>query len=284
MAGVLWLGTPDCHDTLTVGPKAANLSRLAARHHVPSGFVVSGLQATTEVLPAPLSEAVVEAYRTLAVRTGSPTPRVAVRSSAIDEDGSAASFAGQHATFLNVSGEEGLLAAIVNCAASAGSETARAYREAREVHPESAVPTIAVLVQLLVEADAAFVAFSANPVTGVRDEVVINASWGLGESVVSGLVTPDMYVVPTAGDGEVNAFIADKRTMTVLTAGGTHEAPVPEGLRTQRCLDDSQVREVAALASALEQEMGWPVDIEGAFVGADLYLLQCRPITTLPKI
>ena len=278
---VHWLGDPDCHDTERVGAKAANLSRLAAMHRVPAGFAISGLAADTAELPADLLEEVMAAYRILGARAGESLPGVAVRSSAVDEDGASASFAGQHATFLNVRGQQALVDAILRCCASAGSDSALAYRSAREVASEGA-GNIAVLVQHLVDADVAFVAFSANPVSGARDEVVINASWGLGESVVSGLVTPDMYVVRLAGDGIIDAFVAEKDVMTVMVDGGTEEAPVPQADRSRRCLDDAQVREVAALASSLEAEMGWPVDIEGAIAGDDAYLLQCRPITTLP--
>jgi len=281
VTSVVWLSDPRCHEVARVGPKAANLSRLAASHRVPPGFVIPDLASTLDALPAPLIADVRAAYRLLATQTGAALPRVAVRSSAVDEDGAQASFAGQHATYLNVSGEDAIIDAIVRCAASAGSETALAYRAAREVATGEGGARMAVLVQHLVAADVALIAFSANPVTGARGEVVINASWGLGEAVVSGLVTPDMYTVRQGGDGPIDAYVGDKRTMTVPVEDGSAEAPVPEERRLLRCLDDAQVHEVALLASALEAEMGWPVDIEAAYAGGDLYLLQCRPITTL---
>lgn len=283
MVAVLWLGDSDCHEVEVVGPKAANLSRLAAEHRVPAGFTITGLSAGTTAFAPEAAAAIAAAYQELAGLVGVPTPRVAVRSSAIDEDGANASFAGQHATFLNVQGDEAVLDAVLRCCASAGSESALAYRVARDVEADGDA-AIAILVQHLVEADVAFVAFSANPVTGARGEVVINASWGLGESVVSGLVTPDMYVVAAAGDGAIDAWVAEKEVMTVLVDGGTEEAPVPDDRQALRCLDDAQVRDVAALAAALERTMGWPVDIEGAFAAGELYLLQCRPITTLPGL
>ena len=149
---------------------------------------------------------------------------------------------------------------------------------------------IAVLVQQLVLADVAGVVFSANPLTGSLDEIVVNASWGLGESVVGGSVTPDTYVVG-AGSGPASASaaawtivqrgLAEKRRMTVAVAGGTREVDVPRLLWSRPSLGDEQVLEMAHLAHKLEQAMGWPVDLECAYRDDVLYLLQCRPITTL---
>jgi len=133
----------------------------------------------------------------------------------------------------------------------------------------------------LIPADVSAVVFSANPVTGSQDEVVINASWGLGESIVSGTVTPDTYVMRKADLTVVNRQIAEKRHMTVPTPGGTREVEVPRFLRTQPTLDDHQATEIAWLAVALETKLGWAVDIECAYHAGRLYLLQCRPITTL---
>jgi pyruvate,water dikinase len=141
-----------------------------------------------------------------------------------------------------------------------------------------------VLVQQLVPADASAVVFSANPVTGGRDEVLINASWGLGESIASGTVTPDTYVIRKSDLAIVSRDIAEKRRMTVLACEGTHEVPVPRRFQKSPTIDDSQVAELARLSMALETAMGWPVDIECAYRGRDLYLLQCRPITTLSAL
>ena len=130
-------------------------------------------------------------------------------------------------------------------------------------------------------ADVAAVAFSANPITGNLDEIMINASWGLGESIVGGTVTPDTYIVRKPDMAILQRVIADKQHMTVSAPGGTHEVDVPRFLRNQASLDDEQVVELAKLALTLEDTMGHPVDIEGAFAAGVLYLLQCRPITTL---
>jgi pyruvate,water dikinase len=139
----------------------------------------------------------------------------------------------------------------------------------------------AILVQQLIEADASVVLFSAHPVTGNPDEVLINASWGLGESVVGGTVTPDAYTVRKADLAVTARHIARKERMTVAVSGGTREVGVPRVLQSRPTLDDRQVDELARLGIALERRMGWPVDAECAYKGARLRLLQCRPITTV---
>jgi pyruvate,water dikinase len=182
----LWLDDPRAADSALTGGKAANLARLADAFRVPPGFVVAIPGATLE---RDARGAIAAAYRELGAACGVPEPPVAVRSSAVDEDGRDASFAGQHDTYLNISGAEQVWWAISRCLASFGAERALAYR--REAGLPAAPGRVAVLVQALVAADASGVAFSANPVTGARDEIVVNAAWGLGESIVSGTVTPD---------------------------------------------------------------------------------------------
>jgi pyruvate,water dikinase len=204
---------------------------------------------------------------------------VAVRSSAVDEDGAAASFAGQHETYLNIVGADAILLAVSRCWESARSERALEYRRQQGLSLERL--KLAVLVQQLIAADTAAVAFSANPITGNRTEIMINASWGLGESIVGGTVTPDTYIVRKSDLEIIQRDIADKQQMTVSIPGGTQEVEVPHFLRKQASLEDEQVTEMAKLALTLEETMGHPVDVEGAYAGGKLYLLQCRPITTL---
>jgi pyruvate,water dikinase len=210
---------------------------------------------------------------------GVAEPRTAVRSSAIDEDGSTHSFAGQHETYLNIVGAHAVAEAVVRCWRSVRTARTLAYRQRQGL--SAANLCIAVLVQQLVPADASAVVFSANPVTGRDEEVMINASWGLGESIVSGTVTPDTYIVRKPNLAIGFRDIAEKRRMTVLAQRGTREVPVPCSCQKSPTIDDSQVAELARLSMALEAAMGWPVDIECAYRGRDLYLLQCRPITTL---
>ena len=142
---------------------------------------------------------------------------------------------------------------------------------------------MALLIQQLVPADVSAVVFSANPVNGNREEAVINASWGLGESIVGGTVTPDTYIVRKSDLTVVDRQISEKLQMTVSVPGGTNEVGVPRFMRSQPALNDAQTVEMAAMASDLEKKLGWPVDIECAIHKGQLCLLQCRPITTLDQ-
>lgn len=272
-----WLGDPDCGDPAVVGGKAANLSRLAAAFRVPPGFCVAADGGSGE---QKLDERVLAAaYRELAAREGQADLAVAVRSSAVDEDGPTASFAGQHETYLNVVGGKAVIEAVHACMASFVAERAREYR--RQHGLDDAPARTAVLVQQLVRSDVSAVLFSVNPVTGDRGEIVVNASWGLGESVVGGTVTPDTFVVARGDLASVRTEIAEKRHMTVAVPGGVQEVDVPRRMRRLACLDDTQVAEMARLGLELEDRCGWPVDLELAWAGGVLYLLQCRPVTTL---
>lgn len=138
-----------------------------------------------------------------------------------------------------------------------------------------------MLVQQLVQADAAAVAFSANPITGDREEVMITSNWGLGESIVGGTVTPDLFVLRKGSGDLVSRELGVKERMTVRTADGTDEVETPPELQSVPSLTDAQASAIAQLASSLETDVGRPVDIECAIANGVLYLLQCRPITTL---
>lgn len=288
---IAWLGHGECHDCVLLGGKASNLCHLAAEHRVPPGFcltavafdhalstgLVAGESAPPASLPSELCDELVQAYRRLGERCGVDTPSVAVRSSALEEDGAGASFAGQHETYLNVVGAEALAEAVARCWTSVHSPRALEYRRQQGLALDGI--RIAVLVQQLVPADVSAVMFSANPVTGSRDEIMINASWGLGESIVGGTVTPDTYVVRKADITIVSRQIAEKRLMTVMVPGGTREVDVPRFLRAQPTLKDDQAAEMARLGVALERRMGHSVDVECAWHAGQLYVLQCRPIT-----
>lgn len=277
---IYWLDTPACQDANRVGGKAAQLGRLAATQRVPPGFCLAATRADSAGLPPALHAQLAEAYARLGERCGTPQPAVAVRSSAVDEDGQQASFAGQHDTYLNVVGPQAVADAVQRCLASARNERALHYRRSHGLGEDASV---AVLVQQLVVADVSIVAFSADPRTGDRERIVINATWGLGESLVSGTVTPDLYEVRKPDLEILARHIADKAHMTIARPEGTREVPVPGSLRTEAALGDAQIVEVARLARTLETAQGWPVDIECVYQGERLYLLQCRPITTLPE-
>ena len=247
-------------------------------HRVPDGFSLP-VTVMDEAHPLDLHNEIIAAISDLMACHSLPDFIAAVRSSAVDEDGANASFAGQHETYLNIVGADAIMEAITRCWESARSERALEYRRQQGLSVER--PQIAVFVQQLVASDVSAVVFSANPVTGSRDEIMINASWGLGESIVGGTVTPDTFIVRKSDLEIIQHMIADKQHMTVSAPHGTQEVEVPRFLRTETCLTDEQVVKMAKLALTLETTMEHPVDIECAYASGDLYLLQCRPITTL---
>ncbi|CRK57258.1 Phosphoenolpyruvate synthase [Alloactinosynnema sp. L-07] len=285
-------------DLDTVGGKGASLATLArAGLPVPPGihittdayrvFVASGLDDdlrdaltrdnAAERIAALFAAQDIPPSVAQAIRDAVPTGPVAVRSSATAEDLPELSFAGQHDSFLNVCGAEAVLDAVKRCWASLWTERAIGYRAHHGIDAEDVA--IAVVVQELVPADAAGVLFTANPLTGARDEQVVNAAWGLGEAVVGGQVTPDTYVV---GDGHViSREIADKTVMTVGTDTGTGERPVPDDRRRTPVLDDTQAVELAVLGARIEELYGTPMDVEWALRDGRFSILQARPITTL---
>ncbi len=282
MKELLWLDELGCEDATVTGGKAANLARLCAVHPVPPGFCLSSAAhdrwagSVDGPFPEELTRIVATAYAALAERSGVETPVVAVRSSAVDEDGAGASFAGIYITCLNVRGLDNVVRAIARCWASAHDPRVAAYRQRQGLSGAG----VAVLVQEFVAADSAAVVFSSNPMTGAADEIVINANYGLGESVVGGMATPDTWVLRKPDLAQIRFQLGHKEQMTVLSVEGTREVPVLRTLRARPSLGDTQVRDLGQLALRLEETMGWSVDIECAYKNDKLYLLQCRPVTT----
>ncbi|MQA06227.1 MAG: phosphoenolpyruvate synthase [Streptosporangiales bacterium] len=251
------------------GLACAIADRLAAGEHDGAGIRAAFAAAA---VPDEVREAVRAGYAELG---GGP---VAVRSSATAEDLPGAAFAGQQDTYLNVNGEDALLAAVADCWASLWTDRAIAYRERRGVDQHAV--RIAVVVQAMVDADTAGVLFTANPVTGERGELVVDASTGLGEAVVSGLVTPDHYVLDRGG--AVQEWTPGRAEVVIRTAadgGVTHDESA--SAEAQR-LPDAVLRELAKLGVGVEAHFGRPQDTEWAVVGGQVYLLQARPMTALP--
>ncbi|MEW5869616.1 MAG: PEP/pyruvate-binding domain-containing protein [Chloroflexota bacterium] len=250
---------------------------------------------TRAPIPADLANAIVQAYASLPGQN----PAVAVRSSATAEDLPEASFAGQQETYLNVSGAGAVLDAVRRCWASLWTGRAISYRARTKlpVSPKQEVSqgiqpdqvALAVVVQLLVPAEAAGILFTANPVNGRRDQAMISAAWGLGEAVVGGLVTPDNLVVDKTSGEVLQRDTADKQVMTVRVNGGTHEEPVPDALRQVPVLSDAAAAELARLGVQIEQlyqmtaGLPVPMDIEWAWLDGAFAILQARPITALPE-
>jgi len=298
------------------GGKAANLGELVrAGFPVPAGFCVTtaaydlvaadaGLEPTLAALagtqpedtarlaelaaearsylsdasvPDALGRAIAEAYGDLG--DGAPVP-VAVRSSATAEDLPQASFAGQQDTYLNVVGVGSVLDAVRRCWASLWTDRAVSYRATNGIDPHSV--RLAVAVQRMVDASVAGVLFTANPVTGKRRQAVIDASPGLGEAVVSGMVNPDHFVANTETGEIVERRLGDKRVAIMAGSGsGTERVEVASG-EDKASLSDDQILELAKLGARVEEHYGAPQDTEWAIDGeGEVWLLQARPITTL---
>jgi pyruvate,water dikinase len=246
-------------------------------------------------IPAETEEAVRAAYQELRPQTTddgpypagtmssivhrpSSTVSVAVRSSATAEDLPDLSFAGQQDTYLNILGVDALLEAVVGCWSSLWTARAVGYRLRNHIGQDEAA--LAVVVQEMVESEASGVLFSANPLTGLRSETVIDATLGLGEALVSGQVEPDHYVVDTVSDRIVSKTLGQKKISTRGKTGGGVET-VQEDAEARQALSDDEIRRLAALGQDVQKEYNSPQDIEWAFAGGDLYLLQARAITSL---
>lgn len=316
-AAPLVVALDDAHATLEqVGGKGVSLARMAAAGlPVPPGFQITTaayrhfvahnqieapiLQAASTVatnrpetfeaasqriaelfaaatMPDPIPTSIRQAY----VELWGGNVAVAVRSSATAEDLPGMSFAGQQESCLNIRGESALLEAVKRCWASLWTARAIGYRAQRGIPPEGV--SLAVVVQELVPAEAAGIVFSANPVSGAQDEILINAAWGLGEAIVGGRVTPDMIVVDRASGRIVQQAIGEKTTMTVPTETGTRDEPVSAERRREPVLSEAQTAELAAIAVRIDTLFDQPVDIEWARAGERFFILQARPITGLP--
>jgi pyruvate,water dikinase len=313
MTYVFWLAECDLRHGSLVGGKATGLAALLRQDfRVPPGFVIgtdayqdfvseSGLDGTIRELlvradslqaqaeagarimslfverePQPLlRHEFLQAYRTLG------EPPVAVRSSAISEDGAEASFAGVHETQLWVEGTGALVRAVVDCWASLFTPQALAYYRRVGVRPEETA--MGVVVQAMVPAEAAGVMLTIDPLTGDRSQITIEASFGIGEAVVAGEVTPDRYAVDKVTLDLRSRVLSAKHVAYRFDreTGGLRLVDVPAGQQCLPCLSDEEVLEVARLGTRVEQALGGAQDIEWA-IGPEraIYLLQARPETT----
>jgi rifampicin phosphotransferase len=288
-------------DIGSAGGKGANLGELVrAEVPVPDGFVVrtvayaaavrplglriagrfgadgdgASIRADIEAvsMPSDMRAEIGDAYTALGAGA------VAVRSSATAEDLPGAAFAGQQDTYLNIIGEAALISAVQKCWASLWTERAIAYRA--RIGIDAAQVGIAVVVQRMINAEVAGVMFTADPVSGDRETIMVSASSGLGEAVVSGLVTPDSYRLDD--QGHIVDYRPGRREVIVRSAPGggvTHEPGDPD--RTER-LPDTVLIELSALGTAVAKHFGRPQDIEWAYAEGQVWLLQARPMTALP--
>lgn len=228
-------------------------------------------------VPQEMAEDIVKHYAEI----GNGHEPVAVRSSGTAEDLDDASFAGQQETYLFVIGNDDVVKFIKECWASLYNDRAIFYRREKKFDERSI--SIAVVVQRMVSAQKAGVMFTSNPITNDYDTVVLEAAWGLGEAIVSGIVTPDNLWI-NKNTGEVTTeYISEKETMVVRLSerGGTKEEPVPEELREAPVLTDAERNKLVELARKIEDFYKKPEDIEWAIIDGEVYLLQSRPITTM---
>jgi len=223
-------------------------------------------------IPAHVEEAIAEAYAGIGVG------RVVVRSSATAEDLPGASFAGQHDSFLNVQGAEDVADAVRRCWASLWNPRAVSYR--KRVGLDTTDIAIAVVVQRMIDAERSGVLFTANPLDHRRDRMLLSASFGLGEAVVGGDVSPDNWVLDGAGE-VIDRRLSDKQVVTLREGRGTVNRPMPEDKRRAVSLSDAEVAELAALGVRAQRYFDSPQDLEWAIEGGRIYLVQSRPITSL---
>jgi rifampicin phosphotransferase len=316
MERIIWFDEKSSTDAAMVGGKGANLGVLTdAGFPVPVGFTVttavygefirdahladtiSGILAEIDFsdvkatdsqaarirkciqsaeLSEPIAREIIAAYEKLGVDA-----RVAVRSSGTAEDLEGASFAGQHDTYLHIRTAEDVLDAVKRCWASLWTARAATYRQHKDfAHDEVG---IAVVVQSMIDSEVSGVMFTANPIAHLTDEICINASWGLGETVVSGMVTPDSYILDSGTLAIKEATLGRKDVRMRLDSGagsGTVTESVPADLQAEHSLTDAQLVELAQLGRRVtEQYGGLPQDIEWALADDAFYLLQARPVT-----
>ena len=235
-------------------------------------------------VPHALREEIELRYSELAEHTGRTAPPTAVRSSAVGEDSLEATFAGQQETYLWVCGVEEICAAVRDCWASLYSAPAISYR----AHlPGTERPAMGVTVQLMVDAAVSGVLFTCSPVSGDPSMVAVNASWGLGQAVVGGEVTPDDFLVSKVTGEVVRARIGSKDIQYVRAdSGGTARLSVPAEMRDAPCLDENDLAALLDVARRVERHFGRHQDVEwaiarGTTAPGGLFILQSRPVTTL---
>ncbi|MDD1720745.1 MAG: phosphoenolpyruvate synthase [Euryarchaeota archaeon] len=316
---VVWLEDVRIEDVPSVGGKGASLGEMInAEIPVPRGFCVTAqafrrflddtgisneLFATLDVnvddtkaldeaakkakdlvlktkMPEHMQNDIIAAYEELTKREGAE-PFVAVRSSATAEDIPEASFAGQQETFLNIKGAENVVVAVQKCWASLYGARAIFYRVKQGFEHESV--NISAVVQKMVDSDKSGVMFTSNPTTGAP-EAIIEGSWGLGEAIVSGSVSPDTYRIERM-TREIGVIIATKKIMVVKDpkTGATITKDVPAYMQTKRVLSDEELYRILDLGELIEDHYGSPQDVEWAIEKGQVYIVQSRPVTTIKK-
>ena len=309
----------DKHDTPLVGGKGANLGEMTrAGFPVPNGFAITinaydaflqendiarkiyDILKTTDVndptqlgsagrdiqkmvingqIPADVCKEIILAYKKL-----SGTFRhalVAVRSSATAEDAGTTSFAGQHASFLNIEGEANLLVSVKECWASLFTPRSIYYRVENKIKHESV--KISVIVMKMVQSDVSGVMFSIDPTNNDKERIIIESVWGLGETIVQGSVIPDKYVVQKGTFDILSKEVSDQTVQLIKVKGQTKEIDVPKNIRDKQKITDEEIIKLAKISSKLQQHYYFPQDTEWAREKGELFIVQTRPVTTIAE-
>jgi pyruvate,water dikinase len=266
----------------------AGLGRDASPGEIEAAARTAQAELTSRDMDEGLASQIGDAYEELSSRCFDINVPTAVRSSAIGEDSGTASFAGIFDTFLGVSGRDRVLAAVRQCWASLFSARAVAYRLRAGAHHRDMPMAVGVIE--LIHARASGVAFSAHPVTGKTDRIVIETSWGWGEAVVQGLVTPDHIEVGKADRRILGHQVATKKVVSAFdyAAGRVIEIDMPARLVDRQVLDDEQIAAVVDAVLAVERHYGYPVDVEWVLdrhrrPGEPVCVVQARPVTVVSK-
>lgn len=264
-------------DVGTVGGKGASLGEMTkASIRVPSGFVITAQthqKFLNDSLPVDVEQEILKAFDELGVE------RVAVRSSAVAEDSSQASWAGQLETYLNVSRED-LINKVRECWNSIKSERALSYAGEKDLSENELF--VAVVVQKMIESKSSGVMFSINPISKNSNEIMIEAGYGLGEMLVQGLIIPDNFIVDKESLEIKSKDIQSQDTMLLFIGGENKEVSVPEDQKSAQAVSDEVVKALAKMAVKIELQYEVPQDIEWAIDDQNkIWILQSRPITTL---
>lgn len=306
---IKWLGEIRKGDIPTAGGKAANLGEMFSRFPVPDGFCIT-VDAFDEFLvannikdniknhlknidineiskidsisrqidkliakssiPEEIKKRVIKNYKKI-------NGFVAVRSSAAAEDLQEASFAGQQATFLNVNGEKDLIKYVKECWASFFTSRAIIYRAKNKFGHE---PKMAVIVQKMIDAKKSGVIFTVNPVNNNRNEMLIESAFGLGEAIVSGMVTPDSFLIDKENQKIISENINEKKIAIIRQNGKNKTMKLSNKKANERTLNEKELRQLISQSLKIESYYKKPMDIEWA-IDDKIYILQARPITTL---
>lgn len=261
-------------DVVEVGGKGASLGEMTSVGiPVPSGFVITTKtykQFHNQEIPVDVKEEILKAFDDLGA------DRVAVRSSAVAEDSTSASWAGQMESYLNVKKED-LIDAVRKCWSSIHSERALSYASQQDLSEDKLL--VAVVIQKMIESESSGVMFTINPVTKNFDEIMIEGCFGLGELLVQGMITPDNFLVDKNTFEILEKDIQIKEKMLTFKDGENKEVSVPEERKDQPVISDDQIRELSELAVGIEKHYGKPQDIEWTLERGKLYILQSRPVT-----